>query len=211
MLSTIHLRSIFISMSILPILKLAKSIDGPILDLGFGKGKFSYDVLELFKTEKLNKKDLVVFDRFQTNGGTTPKRHAIDFRTIAANYHKVGVKIVEGLAELDLKTVIKENRPSVVHIDFPTEELTKLALKKAYQEVTDGCIILVDTSNDYVVKVVNKFCKKNLVNFTLGEEGDFAYIIKGDLIKPVSYKKDPQPLAQGVGNKVKRGRSVNLT
>lgn len=194
-------------MEIYRILAKAVNLEGPLLDIGFGKGIFSSNILSGMKDNKITKRNFVAFDTFNRYGGNIHPRWAIDFKNNAINKAGISTYIEFGLAEKHLPQVIKNYNPAIVHINLPTHDQILQALKKSLQNIRHGALIVVDTNKDKTVKVVNKFCKENFLNFTLASEGDYSYIIKGDRIKT----NRVNPLLQQVGNTVKRERSVNLT
>lgn len=194
-------------MDIHTILTLANSLEGPILEVDFTKGEFSYKVLDAYKRHNLQPKEFTLLRR----SDKALKRYAIDFRANISNYHNSKATIIEGEPKDLLKSVITNSKPSIIYLSTTYAYKLKELLKDTIQSASEGSIVVINTEDSAFIKNINKFCKLNFLNFSLANEGDFAYIIKGDTYTPPYITGKIKPLSETVSNKVKRDRSENLT
>jgi len=207
-------------MELLTILKNVNNIDGPILDIGFGKGKFSELMLNYILAKTTSPRNFIAFDTFNKYGGNVHPRWAMDFKNNAINKANLETNIEFGLVDEHLESVLEDSKPAITFISLPELDLIKSALKKAFNKIDDGALIVVDTKwgpnvkgqdqfdmfaieKDSVLSLVKKFCTDNSSNYIVASEQNYAYIIKGDKFK--------SELATPVSIKIKRERSVNLT
>ena len=194
-------------MEVYSIIRKVKSIEGPILDIGFGKGLFSSSILDGIVKEELKPRDFIAFDSFNKFGGKTHPRWAIDFKNNALNKAKVNTSIEFGLVEEHLDQLLNTSLPAITYINLPTNELIDSAVKKTYEYITKGRIIIINLIDDSTIFLLREFCKDRHINLNIVSQENFSYIIKGDRIKD----KNISPPLHTVANTVKRERSVNLT
>ena len=202
------------------ILKNVDNVDGPILDIGFGKGKFSDLMLNYILSNTTRPRNFIAFDTFNKYGGKTHPRWAMDFKNNALNKASLDTKIEFGLVDEHLEPVLRSTKPAITFISLPELDLIKSALKKTFNKIDNGSIIVVDTKwgpdvkgqdvfdmfsieKNSVLSLIKKFCSDNSSNFIVASKQNYAYIVKGDMFKSRS--------ASPVSNKIKRERSVNLT
>jgi len=202
------------------ILKNVDNLDGPILDIGFGKGKFSDLMLNYILSNTIRPRKFIAFDTFNKYEGNTHPRWAIDFKNNALNKANLETTIEFGLVDEHLESLVRTAKPAITFISLPELDLIKSALKKTFNKVDKGSIIIVDTKwgpkvegqdtfdmfaieKNSVISLIEKFCTDNSSNYIVASKQNYAYIVKGDMFK--------SKLASPISNKIKRERSVNLT
>lgn len=194
-------------MNILPTLKSEHILEGPFMEIGFNKENISHKVLEYIKSEAIKPIDFVLYNKF--NKGN--KRFAIDFQTIGANYHGVKTTIINSIDGNTIKKIISDTEPSVIFFKPKTASAIESTLKDILPCSKKGTVVIIDTVESSNIQEVVKFCENNFLEFSLGNEANYTYIIKGNIAKVDRKVKTPLPLAQQVTNKVKREKSPNLT
>ena len=144
----------------------------------------------------------------------------MDFKNNALNKANLETTIEFGLVDEHLESLVRTAKPAITFISLPELDLIKSALKKTFNKVDKGSIIIVDTKwgpevkgqdtfdmfaieKNSVLSLIEKFCTDNSSNYIVASKQNYAYIVKGDMFK--------SKLASPISNKIKRERSVNLT
>ena len=162
-------------MKLKDVLKLADTINGAYVDLGYGKGTQTKEIHNLMLNGEITKRDFILVDLFEgRDRGIWQKAYDQCNEVI----NRVGKK-ANYLKEDITSPSFKLDQPlAIVNIDLG--EATIHGLTKTFYNTAKGGIILIrEYLNPSIKEQINKFVKLSDNNCTLISEGDYHYIIKG--------------------------------
>lgn len=176
-------------------LALIENVEGPIVDLGFGNGKYSRNVKNIIQSSYHPARDFYLFDWFQQR----PKGPAIDFaNSITNDLGKEGL-IVEG----NVTETVPSKLPSeiaLLHIDIVTVGLTYSLLESCADKMTHHGIIVVDYTDKEApaAKEFESFAKelikkKKALKFVDTKNSSYIVIQDIKVIENDKIRRQPRP------------------